>query len=495
MRYSILIFVLFCGGCVGGDLATGADASLGTGGSAGGGGGSGVCQPGSRQCVGVRSTQLCNSNGQWTVPRDCVSGVCQDGVCQRSCDDSCTPGESKCTPTGLQTCERGGNQCGSWGAPEACAAGLVCLPGGVRCEPEQCVDQCNAPGESRCTGESAYSSCDSIGGCLRWSDTQPCSPGETCSGGRCGQTCQDSCVEGNTICLDEGRFQVCGRQANGCLDYGAPQPCEGGTLCSFQANRCEDPCPNPPECQLVRERCFQGGIQVCVPNQFNGCPTWGAIARCGANQVCDSQLLRCVDSCNDQCQVGARRCAGNGFQTCVDDNGCAVWGPEQACPAGQQCEGAGQCASACQENAVEARECGQCGVEERICLGGQWSLWGACEEGGACVPGDARACGNCGIQWCENDCQWGPCEAEGVCRAGDTQACGQCGEQLCTADCEWSQCSNTNNAWRECRDCGWQWCLPDGNWSDQCSARSDEPCRENGLNGFCADNGMCIYEI
>ena len=39
MRYSILIFVLFCGGCVGGDLATGADASLGTGGSAGGGGG------------------------------------------------------------------------------------------------------------------------------------------------------------------------------------------------------------------------------------------------------------------------------------------------------------------------------------------------------------------------------------------------------------------------------------------------------------------------
>ena len=30
-----------------------------------------------------------------------MSGVCQDGVCQRSCDDSCTPGESKCTPTGL----------------------------------------------------------------------------------------------------------------------------------------------------------------------------------------------------------------------------------------------------------------------------------------------------------------------------------------------------------------------------------------------------------
>ncbi|MEE2756556.1 MAG: hypothetical protein VYA30_07830 [Myxococcota bacterium] len=495
MRYVLALISICFVACVSGDLPSGLDGGLGQG---PGGGADQECSPGSRKCVvGQNKTQLCNDRGQWTVPRNCISGVCQDGICTRSCESACTPGETQCRPSGLQTCERGQGECGVWGETQPCPVGEVCQPGRVRCEPGRCSDQCDE-GTVRCTGDAAFSRCVLDGQCTRWSDTEVCPAGQVCSGGQCqgaGQACRDSCSENSVVCLDDSSFQQCSRQANSCLDYNSPQNCPDGLRCNRANGQCENPCPSPPECQLVRERCFQGGIQICVPNQFNGCPTWGAIQPCGPGQVCDGQQLGCVQGCEPECNPGSRRCVNDGYQVCSDAQGCAAWGPVERCPGGQQCRGDGECANACRDGETETRECGQCGVERRDCRNGDWGIWLACEERGACQPGDVQACGNCGLRFCGDDCQWEPCRNDGVCAPGDEQPCGECGVQVCNMDCEWNGCGNSNGARRDCGQCGWQWCLPGGTWSDDCEGYTDDPCQEGGLFGYCSEDGFCIYEV
>jgi hypothetical protein len=492
---SVTLF-LFVGltSCVGGELAGGVD-----GGPSPGNGNDGECSPGERRCLGDSKTQRCSDAGQWSVPRNCVNGRCNEGVCTRSCEGACTPGQSQCTPSGLQTCARGATDCASWSPPVPCRGGDVCPEGGVSCVPERCQNQCEN-GALRCNGVAEYSECIQVGECTRWSDNQQCRASEVCSSGRCqpeGVECRDACVDGTFSCVDRSTFTRCSRQANGCLDYEASTACAGGQECDQESGRCEDVCPDPPRCRLIVERCFQGGVQICVPG-FDGCPTWGAINSCPAGQTCEQAI--CLDSCQPQCQLGDRRCENDGVATCELINGCEDWGFPQACPGGRQCGGQGECIDACFDGAgmrpgdIESRECGVCGIEFRECQqGGQWGAWNECIELGACEPGEQRVCGRCGIQRCNQNCEWDPCQGEGICQPMDTEPCGECGVRECDNQCRWSECGNSNNDWRHCNECGWQFCLPDGqSYSDECAPQFDDAC---GEFGFCIVDGMCTVGV
>jgi len=486
MRFGVALIVCLLTACAGGDLTGGS----GSGGGAGGGGGGGnslppgaECNPTERRCIGTTKTQVCSDDGKWSIPRGCVNGVCADGICTRSCEGACTPASKRCSPEGVQSCTRDGNGCGAWGEPSACPEGQECVGGG--CQPQSCQSQCMA-GMRRCIGANGYSECVVAGQCAEWSAGMQCPDGQSCSGGECqgsGEMCRDTCSEGGVTCSNARSFQRCQRQPSGCLDYSVPENCPAGQQCA-EPGGCADVC-GPPQCRVNEERCFQGGVQICVEDR-RGCAVWGAIRPCGPGMACDGGV--CIESCTPECVEGERRCEGGGYQSCGRVNGCPVWGAIDRCPPGTQCAGAGECGESCRPGDFEQRLCGVCGIQSRDCDGENWGAWQGCVEVGECSPGEERQCGNCGVQVCDNQCDWGACAGGGACAPGSTEECGECGVRQCDDQCAWGACGNSDNAWRNCRDCGWEFCCPEGDWCGDCRGRFPENCGEFGI---CFDNGVC----
>jgi len=445
------------------------------------------CNPGDRRCIGTTKTQVCSDEGQWSIPRGCINGVCQDGICTRSCEGSCTPASKRCSPEGVQVCDTDGNGCGAWGNPTPCREGEECVGGG--CQPQGCQSQCMA-GTRRCIGANGYSECVMSGQCSEWSAGMQCAQGQSCSGGECqgsGEMCRDTCRAGGTTCLDRSSLQRCEQQPNGCLDYSAPEPCPLGQECSDPGG-CADVC-GPAQCRVDEERCFQGGVQICVEDR-RGCAVWGAIRPCGAGLTCEQAA--CVDACMPECALGDRRCEGGGYQTCVPVNGCEGWGAIDRCPPTTECRGAGECGDSCRPRDTEQRQCGGCGIEIRECGQAGWGPWQGCVDVGMCAPGQVRECGNCGVQICDDTCTWEACQGGDGCAPGTTEACGECGERQCNAQCDWDACGNSNNLWRSCLDCGWEFCCPDGDWCNDCSGHFPENCGEFGI---CLESGICAFEV
>ena len=57
-----------------------------------------------------------------------------------ACEGSCVEGDRRCSPEGIQNCERGDDGCGTWSMPQPCPAGTVCE--GEVCQPTECQDAC-----------------------------------------------------------------------------------------------------------------------------------------------------------------------------------------------------------------------------------------------------------------------------------------------------------------------------------------------------------------
>lgn len=101
------------------------------------------------------------------------------------------------------------------------------------------------PGTSRCTDEGAQS-CVSLQGCAQWADPVACQDGLTCSGHQCRSSCQDACTEGELRCDGEGACQTCKQQSTGCLDGSATESCGESLTCDEGISI---------DCFEVEERC------------------------------------------------------------------------------------------------------------------------------------------------------------------------------------------------------------------------------------------------
>ena len=151
--------------------------------------------------------------------------------------------------------ETGPGDCGIWGPPAPCPNGGVCQNG--RCGERVCSAAWSSGRTPVCrkSGLRVYPSRR-----VPRMDTAPNPVGPVKSAPlvcqAAGETCRDSCREGATSCVDDRRFQVCSRQASGCLDYGSPQLCPDGQRCS-EGSRPSDACAGLDSCSKGQSRCWR----------------------------------------------------------------------------------------------------------------------------------------------------------------------------------------------------------------------------------------------
>jgi Protein of unknown function (DUF1566) len=192
-----------------------------------------TCTVDARGCVAVASASTCSA------PESC-SGKAPAAACSLTCSDSCTQGQTSCTPGGLATCALGSNGCWAYGPPAACGVRQSCsgAAGSAACTCD--VDAvCSAVGAA-CAGASAAVSCAQDGqGCFYQATSSPCTNG-ACSGGIC---CTNSCTNGTVSCpsTSSTQLQTCTVGGNGCAALSA-SACASGNVCERSGGAA---CVNP----------------------------------------------------------------------------------------------------------------------------------------------------------------------------------------------------------------------------------------------------------
>ncbi|MFN3201252.1 MAG: hypothetical protein ACE366_22820 [Bradymonadia bacterium] len=447
------------------------------------------CEPGTSRCV-ANAVQRCDEGGTYGPREPCLDGlICAAGECApeggEGCTSECNTGEQRCEGELISECVLGPQGCLEWGAGRPCFGGEICEDG--RCLAEACPADCTF-GEQRCLSLNSFAECAEKNGCPAWGGPQPCAQGETCTAGQCrptGTDCVDACPEsGARACLDEGRQQVC-VETGGCLSWSNAQPCPNGQRC-VAGEGCVGSCTDA--CVAGEVECDGDSRRICEQGP-EGCMVLGAPQPCGAGQTCNAGS--CVAACPGSCTLGERRCGIQDPEVCIRSDPCPRFALAEPCPAGSTCMGAGECVGAgeCTPGQVERGPCPNgCGERSRTCGNDQrWGDWSACAGAGVCRPGQSEACGNCGTRRCTDACQWGACEGQGVCAPGSQGDCGECGARTCSNQCTWGSCGNGDGTeWRRCNQCGWQFCCPDGDW---CECAGNFPASCNG--GQCTDTGAC----
>ncbi len=296
----------------------------------------------------------------------CVAGACRvDRLdCQglADCLSSCAEGDQPCVDT-----------CGGQSTAEAIEkynALIACLLGHCAAPTPECQQQAL---EGPCAGP--YAECfDTSPGCT--SDTD-CTTGDACTLSRCmGGTCQpqpvacddqnactdDTCdpagdpehgVEAGCVfapipgcvCEPECAGKTCGPDGCG----GSCGECPGGQACGTAGSCLPSDCNHDAVCQTWEDPagcpdCTGPGRELCNGVDDDGD---GAIDEDGCADGSACVAGTCVDACADECAAGARRCLGQGWQWCEDQDGdgCAEWAQIVACPFGQVCV-AGVCQTA-----------------------------------------------------------------------------------------------------------------------------------------------------
>ena len=453
---------------------------------------------GARKCsqegTGVLTCGDSDGDGclDWGAPEQCDGDlICAQGFCQISCTDECsTAGARKCDGDAVVTCQdHDTDGCLEWGGPQACED-LVCSGGFCVSE---CTDECTVAGAKKCDGNAATSCADANGdGCLEWGTVLACNPGTTCSGGFCATTCTDECDTVGAKKCELNGVEICGNyDADGCLEWGSPTPCEAGLTCS--KGSCETGCADGCAVSGTKQ-CQGGGVAACGDYNADGCLEWGTVSPCEGGQSCSGGF--CTETCTDECTVsGAKKCSGDAVIACGDHDAddCLEWGAPAACGSGLVCAG-GHCAAQCFDECTVsgAKKCDGnalvvCGDDDVDgCL--EWGAPATCAAGllcdaGACVTqctdectvSGAKKCDGGGVAVCGNydadGClEWGaptPCDAGLVCSAGNCQ----------------TKCSD------ECTVVGAKHCEPGG--LALCGDTNADGCLEWGTPTACAAGQSC----
>ncbi|TXD43341.1 carboxypeptidase regulatory-like domain-containing protein [Lujinxingia vulgaris] len=264
--------------------------------------------------------------------------------------DVCTPGTSRCTDEGAQSCVSL-QGCAQWADPVACQDDEVCTGG--RCA-AGCEEICELDA-SECSGEGVRTCVENVDGCPEWSAVEACEDDLICSGGQCQSSCEDACTEGELRCDGEGAFQACEQQSTGCLDWSATESCSENLTCD------EGICIG---CTDGEERCSADAtaVETCQSGEWvasQSCPL-----SCSAGQ-CDDQVA---------CQPGARRCNGQVAELC-NATGTAYL---HVATCAVSCD-AGLCTGACEPG---QRRCNGQNVETCNTAGTAWEIAETCD--GSC---------------------------------------------------------------------------------------------------------------
>jgi hypothetical protein len=161
---------------------------------------------------------------------DCADGACfLNSHCFASCLDQCSSGEGVCDANGTRTCQRDSSTgCEVFAPAASCGTGKICQ-GGI-CTAPPCSDQCTA-GSKQCAGLGLPVHCDTLAsGCTDWVVDTPCGTGEACSAGTCVPRvqCMSDCpAVGDVRCTPDGKQQTCEGVA-ACHQWGLPVSCAGG---------------------------------------------------------------------------------------------------------------------------------------------------------------------------------------------------------------------------------------------------------------------------
>ena len=371
----------------------------------------------------------------WGAAIACPAGqTCSLGACAADCQDECVAGSLRCGAGGPESCGNfDGDACLEWSVPTPCAADETCEAGA--CLPAAaCQHEC--VGDARQCGAGGVQICGNYDddACADWGPATPCPDGQSCSGGTCQAQCSDECAAGSVRCGAQGGVETCGNfDADACAEWSAGVPCAAGESCS--AGVCAAGCQD--ECVQGATRCGDGGVQRCGQHDADDCVEWGLGTACPAPTVC--ALGACVDSCQDECAAGSRRCQGDAVESCgnYDADACLEWSTTTPCDAGLICSG-GQCVAQCvPECGPGATRCTAEGVQQCEAVGG-CARWGATvgngfQIGSATPCPDTTTCSNglCAVV-CTDECV----DGAGQCSAGGRQICGQFDADPCT---EWSE--------------------------------------------------------
>lgn len=258
--------------------------------------------------------------------------------------------------------------------------------------------------------------------------------------------CSNTCLDGETQCLNELFVLTCEVQANGCRAFGkSAKRCGSGEMCNPSTSKCESS-GGPTECVANCEsgdspRCnAQGEVETCALRDGMECFTYEMSMSCSGTDVCTKGECAAPVCEQAACTIDATQCEGELVQTCGMMNGCAVFGAATDCPDGQTCMG-----GSCQETSSCEDEC-IVGTDKLCAPGGVPRVCETSAEGcGKYV--DLAACG--GSDVCEKgecvadvSCPFDSCELPGArdCESGGVRECilapgSDCGEWNVVEDC------------------------------------------------------------
>jgi len=231
---------------------------------------SAVCAPAYRCDTGTGKCVLKLSNGTaCSVPTDCASNQCVDGVCCASaclgscqaCDVAGSPGVCTNVPSGKP---HGARSCGSYAA---CSAGV-------------CVTTCG--------------------------DSTECAPGSFCVGGAC--VTQKNNGEGCGTNLECKSGQCA---AGVCCDRACPGECESCALagavgtCKFRPGTDACGIAGCVGSTLVTRGTCSGSSAACTPGTATPCPN---SLKCASGSACLSTCLSDADCASGTCDTVSGKC-------------------------------------------------------------------------------------------------------------------------------------------------------------------------------------------
>ena len=397
------------------------------------------CSPGVG-CLNVPQAGGCDDANLCTLGDTCDKGKCVSGSKVQNCDDGFVCTLDACSPTA---------GCVHQGAAGTCSDGNPCTLNDA-CSNGACLgkDALDCSDGNACTADP----CKTGLGCVHLaqdatcSDSNPCTQGDKCSGGKCAGTSEVDCGDGNPctadvcaigkgcvhavqeVSCDDGNPCTAGDACQGaaCLPGTATVNCDDGTPCTLDvcstvkgcvhaaaSGACND--SNP--CTML-DQCQQG---VCLgPNSLlcddgNACsadscaPTSGCVNLPQDATCSDGNPCTLGDKCaGSSCKAGVPvSCDDGDFCTndaCSAAKGCVHTfnqGPCEDgayCTTGDSCDGQGSCvgtARDCQAEVGSLCTAGKCDEAADKCAALPYADGTGCDDGVDCTPLDLCSAGKC----------------------------------------------------------------------------------------------------
>ncbi len=270
-----------------------------------------VCTP--YLCAGgnCRTTCTMDANCDTAAGYSCINGHCAKEANGQPCSTNanCASG-GHCISDG-----NGGKMCCAAVCTDvACGTKAACTSDGSGCQTHQ-GDTCGTATCSDSLHSVATGKCDGVGGCTL-PDPVPCAPGDHCTGGSCGNSCNTSsdCPSGYTCSAHQCQPQsglggAC--QTNGDCSTGT---CVGNICCAT-------PCTDSPPCG-TKGVCLSDG-SACQSYAGTPCGTAGCsvdnLSTVAVGICSGGNCSQAATSCNGYLCSG-----GSCLLSCTDDTACDI---------------------------------------------------------------------------------------------------------------------------------------------------------------------------